>query len=154
MKLIVLMCLSPYKVSAFNDNGQVRGFVVAVPLLPVHFQKYKSFSAISAWSSIQIGKKLGAEKISVGGMITTLAEKAGLGKNMVLKSLTAQIFWHRLRRKRYHNCSKNKKRLSNPSVLLVQPRRQGLGSRDIFLPNISRTPSIRQDGCKCRIACR
>jgi predicted amino acid dehydrogenase len=80
MKLIVLMCLSPYKVSAFNENGQVRGFVVAVPLLPVHFQKYKSFSVFRLGQAFKLAKKLGAEKISVGGMITTLAEKAGLGK--------------------------------------------------------------------------
>src|ERR1017187_3696439 len=80
LKLIVLMCLSPYKVSAFNENGQVRGFVVAVPLLPVHFQKYKSFSTFRLGQAFKLAKKLGAEKISVGGMITTLAEKAGLGK--------------------------------------------------------------------------
>jgi predicted amino acid dehydrogenase len=80
LKLIALLCTSPYKVSAFDENGQPRGFVVAVPLLPMHFQKYKSFSTFRLDQAFKLAKKLSAEKVSVGGMITTLAEKAGLGK--------------------------------------------------------------------------
>jgi predicted amino acid dehydrogenase len=85
LKLAVLLCLSPYKASAFNENGQVRGFVVAVPLLPLHFQKYKSFSAFRLGQAFKLAKRLGAEKVSVGGMITTLAEKANLGKKYGLE---------------------------------------------------------------------
>ncbi|MEI7777565.1 MAG: hypothetical protein WCI52_03065 [bacterium] len=80
LKLIALLCLSPYKASAFNENNNVRGFVVAVPLLPFHFQKYKSFSKFRLGQAFKLAKKLGAEKVSVGGMITTLAEDAKLGK--------------------------------------------------------------------------
>ena len=62
LKLIALLCTSPYKVSAFDENGQPRGFVVAVPLLPMHFQKYKSFSTFRLDQAFKLAKKLSAEK--------------------------------------------------------------------------------------------
>jgi predicted amino acid dehydrogenase len=79
LKSTMLLCLSPYKASNFNENGHMRGLVIAVPLLPIHFQKHKSFSTYRLNQAFRLAKKLGAEKVSVGGMITTLAEKAGLG---------------------------------------------------------------------------
>jgi len=80
LKSLVLICKSPYKASVFNENGHARGFIVAVPLLPVFFQKHKLFSAFRLDQAFKLAKELGAEKVSVGGMITTIAEKAGLGK--------------------------------------------------------------------------
>lgn len=80
IKIVMLLLIKPYKVSNFNENGVSRGFVIGVPLLPIHFYKLKKLSTYRIAQAFKLAKKMGVEKVSVGGMITTLAEKSQLGK--------------------------------------------------------------------------
>ncbi len=78
LKSTLLLFISPYKVSSFSEDGRIRGYVVAVPLLPSHFRKYKRFSEFRLSQAFKLSKKLGAEKVSVGGMISSLTEKMNI----------------------------------------------------------------------------
>ena len=77
---LVLLFRAPYVASTININGETRGYVVALPLLPEHFKNDRLLTLFRLKQAFRLAMKLGAKKVSVGGMITTYVEREKLGR--------------------------------------------------------------------------
>ncbi len=75
LKYYLILCISPYIVSEFKKDGQGEGYIIGVMLLPVHFQRNKSWATFRVGQAFKLAKKMGAEKISIGGMLSGIVEK-------------------------------------------------------------------------------
>ena len=80
LKYYLILCIPPYKVSEFKKNGQGEGYIVGVMLLPIHFQRNKFVMTLRVKQAFKLAKKLGADKISIGGILSGVVEKNKMSK--------------------------------------------------------------------------
>ncbi|GEM_PF-5060500 len=80
IKYYILLFLPVFKVSEFRENNILKGHIIVVPLLPVYFQRNKFIANIRTKQAFRLAIKMGAEKISVGGMLSTVVDGGNLEK--------------------------------------------------------------------------
>jgi len=71
----VVLWLPPYIVSSFTVQNANDGYIIAVPLLPVHFRENPEKSKRKLEKAFLLAKEHGAHTVSVGGFLSSFSKK-------------------------------------------------------------------------------
>ncbi|MFA6571370.1 MAG: hypothetical protein WCT77_09050 [Bacteroidota bacterium] len=80
IKKLLTTLIPPYKVSEFSENNSLIGYIIVIPLLPAVFKKNKWLSRLRTNQAFRLAKKMGAVRVSVGGMLSKIVETENLGE--------------------------------------------------------------------------
>lgn len=83
----ILMFAKPFKASDFSENGIVKGDVIAISLLPIHFQRHPLLALKRVRQALALSKALGVKRVSVGGMITGV-----IGRNKLAEEFDIEVY--------------------------------------------------------------